>query len=73
MANSHTEHSKRLRAKTAAAATKQKLANGAYQQFSVQGKAEDMAIIQAAIDKAGGSRVQALKAICQAYLSSETA
>lgn len=73
MANSNTEHSKKLRRDTANKFYREKIQSGEYSQMLVKGKAEDMAVIQAAIDKAGGSRVQALKAICQAYLNSETA
>lgn len=68
MANSNTAHSKKLRAATAAAFTREKLKSGAYQQISLQGKREDMAVILAAIEQAGGTRVQALKAICERYL-----
>lgn len=69
MSQKLTEHSKKLRQKTAATFTKTKLNNGEYRQLSLQGKAEDIAIIDAAIAQAGGSRVQALKTICQEYLS----
>lgn len=68
MANSNTEHSKKLRAATATAFAREKLKSGAYQQISLRGKSEDMAVIFAAIEQAGGSRVQALKAICEQYL-----
>ena len=69
MSQQLTEHSKKLRQKTAAAFTKAKLSNGEYRQLSLQGKSEDIAIIDAAIAQAGGSRVQALKTICQEYLN----
>ncbi|EMT6284351.1 hypothetical protein ACHZT2_002155 [Neisseria gonorrhoeae] len=68
MANSNSGHSKKLRAATAAAATKAKLASGEYRQFSVQGRAEDVELILAVVEKAGGSRVQALAKICRRYL-----
>lgn len=55
--------------KTSAEFTREKLQNGQYKQFSVQGKAEDIDVILVAIEKAGGSRVQALKKICEAYLA----
>ncbi|ENX8900385.1 hypothetical protein C7Y17_12260, partial [Neisseria gonorrhoeae] len=48
--------------------TKAKLASGEYRQFSVQGRAEDVELILAAVEKAGGSRVQALAKICRRYL-----
>lgn len=68
MANSNSEHSKQLRAKTAAASTRAKLDSGAYKQFSVQGKAEDIDVILAAIEKAGGSKTQALLKICREWM-----
>ncbi|QBK51527.1 hypothetical protein [Neisseria gonorrhoeae] len=55
MANSNSGHSKKLRAATAAAATKAKLASGEYRQFSVQGRAEDVELILAAVEKAGAA------------------
>lgn len=68
MANAHTEHSKKLRAKTAAAANKAKLASGVYKRLSIQGKAEQIDCIQAAIHQAGGSKIVALERICREWL-----
>lgn len=68
MANSNTEHSKRLRAKTAVEAARKKLQSGEYRQYTIRAKAEEMDIIDAAIEKAGGSRTQALLKICRAYM-----
>lgn len=71
MANSNTEHSRKLRQKTAAAFAKAKLASGEYVQMAVKGKAADMAVIRAAMDKAGGSNVQALLKICREWLAEQ--
>lgn len=71
MANSNTEHSKKLRSSTAAAFNKSKLASGEYRQTTLKGKAADMDIIDAAIALAGGSKVQALKEICAFYLENQ--
>ncbi|STZ77199.1 hypothetical protein [Bergeriella denitrificans] len=68
MANAQTEHSKKLRAKTAAAHNKAKLASGERKTLSLNGKAEEIDTINAAIAKAGGSKVKALSAICAFYL-----
>lgn len=68
MSNKLTEHSRQLRIRTAAAHTKAKLKSGEYRTFTLTGRAEDMDIVDAAIARAGGSRVQALKKICAAYL-----
>ncbi|STZ77372.1 hypothetical protein [Bergeriella denitrificans] len=70
MANSNTEHSRKLRQTTAAAFAKAKLASGEYKQFAVKGKAEDIDAVLAAIEKAGGSKIQALKKICTEWLAS---
>lgn len=63
-----SEHSKKLRAATAAKFNQEKLASGEYRRISLQGKAQDLDIIDAAIAKAGGSRVQALAKICREWL-----
>lgn len=69
MANSNTEHSRKLRAATAAAHTKAKLASGEYKAIGLNGKSEDIEVILQAVAKAGGSRVQALRKICEYYLA----
>ncbi|MDO4694960.1 MAG: hypothetical protein Q4A62_10175 [Eikenella sp.] len=71
MANSNTEHSKKLRAATAAAAAKKKLQSGAYRQYTIRAKAAEMDVIDAAIAKAGGSRTQALLKICREWLDNQ--
>ena len=69
MANAQTEHSKKLRAQTAAAANKAKLASGVYKRLAIQGKAAQIDLIQSAIEKAGGSKVVALERICREWLA----
>lgn len=71
MANAQTEHSRKLRQKTAAEARRKKLASGEYRSLTVQGRASDMDIIDRAVEKAGGSRIQALKVICAAFLEAD--
>ena len=58
---------KKRYAQTATRINQAKLASGEYRQFSVKGK--DIEVIEAAINKIGGSRVQALKAICEKWLA----
>ena len=60
---------KKRYAQTATRINQAKLASGEYRQFSVKGRAEDIEVIEAAINKIGGSRVQALKAICEKWLA----
>lgn len=72
MANSNTEHSKKLRQQTAAKWQREKLASGERRTFTVNGKAAEMDIIDAAIAKAGGSRTQALLKICREWMETET-
>lgn len=62
---------KKRYAQTATRINQAKLQSGEYRRILLQGKADDMDIIEAAIAKAGGSRVQALKAICAAYLAQQ--
>ena len=71
MANAQTEHSRKLRQKTASEARRKKLASGEYRSLTIQGKAADIDIIDRAVEKAGGSRLQALKHICAAFLKED--
>ncbi|QEY23525.1 MULTISPECIES: hypothetical protein [Neisseriaceae] len=64
-----TDHSRRLRAQTAAEFNREKLESGEYRQFLIKGHAADLDLIDEAVKLAGGSRTQALKAICEFYLS----
>lgn len=68
MGNANTKHSVALRSKTAAEHLKKKLASGEYRSIKLNGRSEDLDVIDAAVEKAGGSRVQALKKICAEYL-----
>ena len=65
MANSNSEHSVKLRRETAARINREKLQSGEYKQFAVKGRAQDIDVILAAIEKAGGSKTQALLKICR--------
>ncbi|WP_373745982.1 hypothetical protein [Neisseria dentiae] len=69
MANSNSEHSKQLRRAAAAKYNRDKLASGELKQFGVKGRAADIETIEAAVARAGGSRVQALKRICAEWLA----
>lgn len=71
MANSNTEHSKKLRRQTANKFYQEKIKTGEYAQMTVKGKTEDMAIIRAAIERAGGTNIQALKQICAEWLAAQ--
>ena len=62
-------NAKKRYAQTATRINQAKLASGEYRQFSVKGKAEDIEIIETAINKIGTTRVQALKAICEQWLA----
>lgn len=68
MANSQTEHSKKLRAKTATAFNKAKLQSSEYKQMRIQGKATQIDLINTAIEQAGGSKVSALEQICREWI-----
>lgn len=71
--NAQTDHSKKLRQATAAKFNREKLASGEYKSMGMTARAEDIAVIQAAINQAGGSRVQALKKICTEWLEMQSA
>lgn len=64
-----TPEAKKRYAKTATRINQAKLDNGEYKQIAIKGKASDIDLIESAIAKAGGSRVQALKKICEMYLA----
>lgn len=70
MSNFDPETKKRY-AQTATRINQTKIESGAYKQFGVKGKAEDVDIILQAIAHAGGSKTQALKTICQFYLDAQ--
>lgn len=72
MSNSNTDHSRKLRQQTAAKWQREKLASGERRTFTVNGKAAEMDVIDAAIARAGGSRTQALLKICREWMETET-
>lgn len=67
MANSNTEHSRKLRAKTAAEHTKRKLADGSIKQYGIQLKREDAELFEQVCAKIGGSRPNAIRTLCEFY------
>ena len=66
-----TPEAKKRYAQTATAINKAKLASGEYRRLSIQAKAAEMDIIDAAIARAGGSRTQALLKICREWLEGQ--
>lgn len=67
MANSNTEHSKKLRAKTAATYTKKLLESGAARRILLQLPADLADEFDSVLAEFGGSRPQAIKALCEFY------
>ncbi|MBE2898395.1 hypothetical protein HPC37_06140 [Pasteurellaceae bacterium 20609_3] len=67
MANAQTEHSKKLRAKTAAAHNKALLASGKVKRILLQLDANVAAEFDAIVSELNVSRPQALKALCELY------
>nr|DAU94668.1 MAG TPA: antitoxin [Caudoviricetes sp.] len=67
MANAKTEHSKKLRAKTATARNKQLIADGKLKQISLKLDADTAAEFDAILSEFGASRPQAIKALCEFY------
>lgn len=71
MANAQTEHSKKLRAKTAAAYTKRALEDGSIRRIMLQLQREDADEFDAIAKAEGLSRPQALKMLCALYRKSQ--
>ena len=71
MANSNSEHSKKLRQAHAAAYNKAKLASGERKQITINGKAEHIDIINEAIAQSGASKAEALAQICRHWLKAQ--
>lgn len=67
MSNSMTAHSKKLRAKTAAAHTKKLLESGAVRRILLQMPADLADEFDAVLAELGTSRPQAIKALCEFY------
>lgn len=67
MANAMTEHSKKLRAKTAAEHTKKAIAEGRMRQILVRMETAVADEFDAILAEFGGSRPQAIKALCAFY------
>lgn len=69
MANAQTEHSKKLRAKTSAEHTKKLLAEGKVKRYGFMLKTEVAEEFDAVLAELGGSRPEAIKALCAFYRS----
>lgn len=67
MANSNTEHSRKLRAETAKAHVKKLLESGVVKQFTVRLPTETAEELNAVLAEIGGTKPQALKALCEFY------
>lgn len=67
MANSMTEHSKKLRAKTASAHTKKALEDGKIRRILLQMPTELADEFDAILAELGNSRPQGVKALCEIY------
>ncbi|UOO81173.1 hypothetical protein LVJ83_09325 [Uruburuella testudinis] len=67
MANANTEHSRKLRAATAAKVQKEKLASGEYAQITLRTDTKTMADFKAILDDIGGKRPEALKKLIEIY------
>ena len=69
MANSMTEHSRKLRSKTANEYNKRLLAEGKVKQFSVRMETEIADEFNAILTEIGGTKAQAIKRLCEIYRS----
>lgn len=67
MANSNTEHSKKLRAKTAAEWSKKQISEGHIRQITMKMNADIADTFDALCAKMGSSRPQTLKALLDFY------
>lgn len=72
MANSNTEHSKQLRAKTAAEWKRKQRELGLSKQFSVNLETALYNELNAILTEIGGTKAQALKTLCEIYRASPT-
>lgn len=67
MSNSMTEHSKKLRAKTAAKWTQKQLEEGKVRRVLIQFRSEDADELDAIAKELEMSRPQAIKYLCELY------
>lgn len=68
MANSQTEHSKKLRAQTAKEYNKRMLAEGKYKQFTTRLDAETFEAFNALLAQMGESKPKAIRKLCEIHL-----
>ncbi|NBI43934.1 hypothetical protein GVX76_10780 [[Haemophilus] felis] len=67
MANAMTEHSRKLRAKTANEYNKRMLAEGKVKQFSVRMETAIADEFTDVLNEIGGTKAQAIKKLCEIY------
>lgn len=67
MSNSMTEHSRKLRIKTAQEHVKKLLESGTVKQFTVRLPTETFQDLNTILSELGGSKAQAIKALCEIY------
>ncbi|MDY4279755.1 MAG: hypothetical protein SOX56_01505 [[Pasteurella] mairii] len=67
MANSNTEHSKKLRLKTSAEWNKKQIADGKIRQISLKLETELANEFDAILSELGNNRSQGIKALCEFY------
>lgn len=67
MANAQTEHSKQLRAKTAAEWKRKKRESGLAKQFTVSLETSLSEEFNAILAEIGGTKAQAIKKLCEMY------
>ncbi|MFK5040767.1 hypothetical protein ACI3P4_07500 [Glaesserella parasuis] len=67
MANSMTEHSRKLRSKTANEYNKRMLAEGKVKQFSVRMETPVADEFVAILAEIGGTKAEAIKKLCEIY------
>lgn len=67
MANSNTEHSKKLRNQTSMARVKRLLESGVEKQFGVRMATAEVDRLNAILAEIGGTKAQALKVLCDIY------
>ncbi|KDB45394.1 hypothetical protein KZ386_10800 [Glaesserella parasuis] len=67
MANSMTEHSRKLRSKTANEYNKRMLAEGKVKQFSVRMETPIADEFVAILAEIGGTKAEAIKKLCEIY------
>lgn len=73
MANSKTEHSKKLRNQASMARVKRLLESGVEKQFGVRMATADVDRLNAILAEIGGTKAQGLKVLCDIYEAQKSA